>query len=70
MEFPGARDRIQATVTTCTAVVAMPGPLANGTWLGIEPTPLQQPELLQSDSKPSAPQQELQITFLIVIKYT
>ena len=45
-----ARNRIQATVATCTTAAAMPDALTHCAGLGIKPTPLQPQELLQSDS--------------------
>ena len=55
-ESSWARDWIQATYTTAvaaatyTTAVAVPDPLTHCTGLGIEPAPLQWPELLQAES--------------------
>lgn len=53
-----ARDCIQATAA------ASPEPSTQCARLGTEPAPPQQSEPLQSDSQPSAPQQELPRTLL------
>lgn len=52
-------DIPRAPAVTCTADMAMLGPLTHCTGPGIKPAPLQQPEPRQVDSKPSAPQWEL-----------
>ena len=50
---------IQVTAATHITAGIMLDPLTHCTGPGIEPTPLQQPEPLQSDSLPTAPWQEL-----------
>lgn len=49
MQLPGPGLN-QAAATTYASAAAMPDPLTRRTGLGTEPEPLQQPELLQSDS--------------------
>ena len=53
------RDSIQVTAATYTTAAAMLDFLRQCAGLGIELMPLQWPELLQSDSEPTVPQQEL-----------
>ena len=55
-----ARDWIQASAATYVRYEAMPDPLTQYAGMGIESTPPQRPELLQSESYPTVPQWELQ----------
>ena len=54
-----ARNWLQEAAMTYATAAATPNPLTHCTGPGIEPAPLQRPELLQSDSQPIAPQWEL-----------
>jgi len=49
------------------AVAAMPSSVSQCTGPGIKPTSLQQSDLLQSDSSPTAPPQELLFLFLLFL---
>ena len=58
-----ARDQTWAMAMTYAIAAAMPDPLTHCARPGIKPGALQQPKLLQSDSYPTAAQQELLLIF-------